>query len=259
MPPHMAAWFESIDQATLGRITTVQDDVLTPSGTDRFLVPDDNMFIHFAYATGANLSRARIVTPSLEVSKSDLDIVPHADGNDLVTKASPSIWIPKRPVVLRPSESIEVQAAEDAGGASTIQAFVQLGPAENRPMADGPIRSVRATGSQTLTADTWTTCVLTPESSLETGRYQLVHFMMSGVTPVAARMLPQGGGPRPGMFCSAAASPAQFDWAPELWQMLGWYNMLEFTHITFPQIQVFATAGDTVQTVQMYIIRTGDL
>ena len=254
---HMAAWFENIDQATLGRINTVQDDVLTPSGADRFLVPAEYDHIHWAFATGANLSGARIVTPSLEVMKSDLDINPFQDGSDLLEKIAPSIWVPRRFIPLVESESIEVQTSED-GATTTQQAFVVLGTRENEPMAAGPIRSVRFTGTTTLTADQWTSVTLTPESSLEAGRYQLVHFMMTGVTAIAARFLPQGGGFRPGMSCSAAASPAQFHYATSIWHQLGWFNMLEFTHNTIPQIQVFATAGDTAQTVQAYIIRLGD-
>lgn len=259
MPNHMAAWFESLDTATLARLQTVQDDILTPSGADRFLVSAGLDHIQWAFATGLNLTRARIVAPSLEVMKSDLDLNPHGDGSDLVTKASPSLWIPRRHIPLVVSESVEFQAAEDGAGATTMQGFVTFGPAENPPMANGPVRSIRASGTATLTADQWSPVTLTLESSLEAGRYQLVHFMMTGVTPIAARFLPNGGGPRPGMWCSAAASPAQFDWNAALWHMLGWFNMLEFTHVTFPQLQVFATAGDTVQTVQMYVIRLGDV
>lgn len=259
MGQHLAAWFESIDQAALGRITVLQDDVLTPSDTDRFLVPDDYNFIHWGFATGVNISQARIVTPSLEVAKSDLDILPIGDGADLLTISQPAIWIPRRPVRLEPSESIEVQTSEDGSGATTQQAFVSLGSAEMGPMADGEIRSVRATGTTTLTADTWTSVTLTLESTLEAGRYQLVHFAPFGATVVAARFLPQGGGFRPGMYGFGAASPAQFDFPTDPWDRLGWYNMLEFTHITIPQIQYFATAGDTAQTVQMYVIRTGPL
>jgi hypothetical protein len=258
MATHMAAWFESIDQAALGRINTVQDDVLTPSGADRFLVPEDYNYIQWAYATGVNLSGARIVTPSLEVAKSDLDINPFTDGSDLLIPASPSIFIPRRHIELVPSESIELQTSEDGSGATTQQGFVVLGTRENAPMAEGMIRSVRATGTTTLTADTWTSVTLTLESSLEAGRYQLVHFVPLGVTVVAARFLPQGGGFRPGMFGMSGASPLQFAWNSSLWQTLGWFNMLEFTHITIPQIQYWATAGDTAQTVQLYVIRIGD-
>lgn len=258
MSTHLAAWFENQDSATLQRINTVQDDVLTPNGADRFLVPNEYNHLHWGFATGANLSGARIVTPSLEVAKSDLDIVPFQDGSDLLEKIAPSIWIPKRFIELEPSENIEVQTSED-GGTTTQQAFVTLGTAENTPMPNGLIRSIRLTGTQTLTADQWTSVTLTPESSLAAGTYMMVHFMMFGVTAIAARWLPQGGGFRPGMFASSGANPAQFHYATALWHMLGWFSMLEFTHITLPQIQVFATAADTAQTVQMYAIRTGDL
>lgn len=259
MGTHMAAWFESLDHATLGRITAVQDDVLTPSGTDRFLVPGEYNYLHWAFATGLNLSAARIVTPSLQVQKSDLDINPFEDGSDLSDPINPAIFIPPRFIELVPTESLEVQTAEDGSGATTTQAFVVIGTAENAPMADGPIRVIRLDGTTTLTPDTWTTVTLTPESSLEAGRYQLVHFIMSGVSPLAARFLPQGGGYRPGMWCSSGASPLQFQWNSSLWHKLGWFNMLEFTHVSLPQLQVFATAGDTVQTVNAYVIRLGDL
>ncbi len=258
MGTHMVAWFESIDQAALGRLAALQDDVLTPSDTDRFLVPDEYNHIHWAFATGVNISQARIVTPSLEVKKSDLDILPIGDGADLLTISQPAIWIPKRHIELDPTETIEVQTSEDGSGATTQQAFVVLGTRENQPMADGDIRSVRATGTQTLTVDAWTTVTLTLESSLERGRYQLVHFMPFGATVVAARFLPQGGGYRPGMYGFGAAAPAHFDFPTDPWDRLGWFNMLEFTHTSLPQIQFFATAGDTAQTVQMYVIRLGD-
>lgn len=258
MATHMAAWFESIDQAALGRINTVQDDVLTPSGPDRFLVPRNKNWLQWGFATGANLSGARIVTPSLEVAKSDLDIVPFQDGDDNLNRIAPSIWIPKRFIELEPSENIELQTSED-GGTTTQQGFVVLGDAENAPMPPGNIRSIRLTGTTTLTADGWTSVTLTPESTLEAGTYMMVHFAAYGVSVVAARWLPQGGGFRPGMFGFSGASPAQFHHVTEPWDRLGWFGMLEFTHITLPQIQYFATAGDTAQTVQMYAIRTGDI
>lgn len=258
MATHMAGFFENIDQVALGPINTVRDSVLTRTGADRFLVPDEYNWIHWAFATGANLSGARIVTPSLEVNKSDLNIIPFQDGNDLVEKVSPSIWIPNRKIELIPTENLELRTSED-GATTTQQGFIVLGTAENEPMAAGQIRSIRADGTTTLTPDLWSPVVLTPESSLEPGRYQLVHFMCHGVTPIAARFVPQGGGFRPGMFCSAAAAPAQFHWGAALWHLLGWFNMLEFTHITFPEIEIFATAADTVQTVQMWVIRLGDL
>jgi hypothetical protein len=258
MGQHLAAWFESIDQAALGRITTVQDDVLTPTGADRFLVPQDYNYIHYAFATGLNLSGARIVTPSLEVAKSDLDILPFGQGADLLTISQPAVFIPQRPIALAPSESIEVQTSEDGSSATTQQAFVSLGTAENEPMPSGNIRSVRATGVTTVTADTWHSVTLTLETSLEAGSYTLVHFLPFGTTVVAARWLPQGGGYRPGMYGIGAAAPDHFDFPTDPWNRLGWYNMLRFTHITIPQIQYFCTAGDSAQTVQMYIIRTGD-
>ncbi len=256
---HLAAWFESIDQAALGRLTTVQDDVLTPTGTDRFLVPEGYNHIQFAFASGLNLTQARIVAPSLEKAKSDLDILPINEGADLPDISNPAIWIPPRFIELDVSESIELQSSEDGAGATTQQAFVALGQRENAPMPSGNIRSIRLTGTTTLVADGWTSVTLTPESTLEAGRYTMVHFAAHGVSAIAARWLPQGGGFRPGLMAFNGASPLHFQWSSSNWEKLGWYSMLEFTHVTLPQIQIFASAGDTAQVVQMYAVRTADL
>ncbi len=255
---HLAGWFENADQVALARINTVQDDVLTPSGAERFLVPDEYNHIHWAIASGDSLSGARIVTPSLEVSKMNLDIIPFNDGQDSLNAITMPIFVPRRPIELIPTENIEVQTSED-GGTTTMQAFVALGTGELEPMAEGQIRSIRATGTTTLIADQWTPVTLTLESSLEPGRYQLVHFLAFSGGCIAARFLPQGGGFRPGMFGIAGASPAVFEFNPAMWHQLGWFNMLEFTHITFPQIEMFSDGADTVETVQLYVIRLGDL
>lgn len=259
MAQHLAAWFESLDSAALGRITTVQDDVLTPTGTDRFLVPEGYNYIQHAFGSGLNLAQARIVTPSLERAKSDLDILPINEGADLPDIANPAVWIPPRFISLDVSESIEVQAAEDGAGATTMQVFVALGESENAPMPAGGIRSIRLTGTTTLVADGWTSVTLTPESTLEAGRYTMVHFSAHSVSGIAARWLPQGGGFRPGLMAFNGASPLHFQYNDRNWHKLGWYSMLNFTHVTLPQIQFFASAADTAQVVQMYAIRTGDL
>lgn len=254
---HLAGWSESIDQAALARITVVQDDVLTPSDADRFLVPSQLPFLRHAWATGLNLSRARLVSPSLDVSKSDLDLVPRGDGSDLLALTAPQIWIPRQPIPLDASEALEAQTAEDGAGATRQTVIVSLGTEQDEPMAQGRIRAVRATGTATLTAFEWSAVTLTLESSLEAGMYQLVHFIPLGVSVIAARWLPQGGGFRPGTFGRAGASPDHFSFDPTIGDQLGWYNILTFSHITVPQIQYLAGAADTAQVVILYVIRTG--
>jgi len=260
MTTHLIAWQESIDQATLGRITTVQDDVLTPDGTDRFLVPDEYNFIRWMFATGTDLTRATINAPSLAVSRSNLNIAPRQDGDNSLSLTAPQVMIPVRPIELTPTESLEAQTAEDGSGAKQTNVVVALSTAELAPMPDGQIRAVRATATvSAVVAFTWAAVTMTLESSLEPGRYSLVHFLPSSPGAIACRALPQGGGFRPGMPGLKGTETTAQDFDPSIYNQLGWYDMLEFTHITVPQFQFFTSATDTSFTIYLYVIRTGDL
>ena len=260
MATHLIAWQESIDQATLGRITTVQDDVLTPDGTDRFLVPDEYNYMRWMFATGPSLTRATINAPSLAVQRSNLNISPRQDGGNSLSLTAPQVMIPVRPIELTPTESIEAQTAEGGGGATQQNVVVALSTADLPPMPDGQIRAVRATATvAAVTAFTWAAVTMTLESSLEPGRYSLVQFLPSSAGCIACRALPQGGGFRPGMPGLVGTETTAMDFDPSVYNGLGWYDMLEFTHITVPQFQFFTASADTAFTIYLYVIRTGDL
>jgi len=259
MATHLAAWQANADQVSLTRITTVTDDVLTPDGTTRFLVPNDYNSIMWMAATGPSLTDARVVTPSLDVRRENLVVIPREDGDEQFTLASPAISIPQRPVQLITTESIEFRTAED-GGTTQQNGLVALGTGDFPPMPDGDIRTVIATGSTTLVAHAWTSVTdLTLETSLEPGTYSLVNFFASSATGIAARVIFQGGGYRPGLPALEGAADAAANVNANIFQRISWYDMGSFTHITVPVWQYFAQAGDTSETVVMNIIRTGDL
>ena len=257
MSTHLAAWSENIDQATLGRITTIQDDVLTPDGTDRFIVPPEYNFIRWAIATGPNLDRARIVAPSLDSKASDLDIVPRQDGDNTLTLLSPEIFIPLRPIPLAVSESIEVQTAE-SGGTTRQNVVVALGTAEVAPMPSGEIIVVRATGSTTLTAFEWTAVTLTFETSLPRGQYAVVGMIASSASAIAVRMHFTGGGFRPGVPGLAGTEVTAEQMNPAMLNLVMGYNFGTFTHRTLPQVDYLADSADSSQTVHLYIVKIGE-
>lgn len=257
MSTHLVAWSESIDQATLGRITTVQDDVLTPDGTDRFIVPPEYNFIRWAIATGPNLDRARIVAPSLDTKASDLDIVPRQDGSNTLTLTSPQIFVPLRPIPLDVSESLEVQTSES--GATTRQnVVIALGTQEVAPMPLGEIIVVRATGSTTLTAFAWTAVTLTFETALPRGQYAVVGMIGSSASAIAVRMHFTGGGFRPGVPGLAGTEVTAEDMDPAMMNVVMGYMFGTFTHRTLPQVDYLAGAADTSETVHLYIIKVGE-
>jgi hypothetical protein len=125
MAEHLLAWQESIDQATRGPITNIgtTESVVTRDGADRYFVPPLLDHIHWAYAVGPSLTRAEIVTPSLGQRRMTLEMVPARRGTEIVGIEGPRIFIPRRPIRLEAGETIEVQTAEDAVGASQQTAF----------------------------------------------------------------------------------------------------------------------------------------
>ena len=259
MSQHLVAWQANADQASLTRITTVTDDVLTPDGTTRFLVPSDYNQIHWMAASGPSLTDARVVTPSLDVRRENLVVIPREDGDEQWTLTNPSISVPQRPVQLITTESIEFQTAED-GGTTQQNGLVSLGPATPTPMPDGDIRTVVATGTTAAVAHAWTSITdLTLETSLEPGRYSLVNFFASSATAIAARVIFQGGGYRPGLPAFEGAADAAANVNAEILQRISFYDMGNFSHITVPVWQYFCQTTDSSFTVVMNIIRTGEL
>jgi hypothetical protein len=258
MATHLVAWEESIDQATLGRITLEGDDVLTELDADRFLVPADYRYIHWAFAGGISLTRAQIHTPSLDQQRMLLEIFPRKRGTDeLPTRTALQLFKPMRPVELQPNEQLEVQTAEDGVAATQQTALVALGPAELPPVPPGPVMRWRATGTTTLVVRDWTNVVLTLDNALPPGTYGLVGFIPASAGCIAARAVFQGGGYRPGVLGLGAAELAGGDFDETAYNRMNGYLMGTFTHLTVPQFQFFSLSADVAETIIMDLIRTG--
>lgn len=257
MATHLVAWQEAIDSATPIVVNNVVDDVLTRSGTERYLVPPDYRFVRWAMATGPSLTRAFLRTPSMGVRRFDFEISPRARGTNLLSLDQIEVARPLRALELIGGEEIEFQAAEDAVGASQVNGFVALSPAELPPVPDGDIRINRSTATVTLTAFAWTSVSLTLDTSLEPGTYALIGFIASSANLIAARVNIRGQQYRPGMPGLAGAEEVAHDFDPaNFWPLMG-YNMGSFTHITVPEVQFFASVADTAERVFFYSVRTG--
>jgi hypothetical protein len=257
MATHLAAWSDSIDSATLTRIRNLVDDILNRPSVDRYRVPTEYSFIHWAAALGPNITRAQIVTPTLGVQRQSLEIIPRRRGASAFSLTAIEIFKPFTPIALTPDEDLEVQAAEDAVGASAVYALIALGPATLPPPPAGPIRRIRATASVTLTANAWSTVTLTPDLSLEPGIYTLINFIPISAGVIAARALFVGQVFRPGMPGLAGTEAAAVDYDDALFRQLGYYAMGTFKHTDFPQFQFLSSTADTSETVIMDVVKTG--
>lgn len=254
---HLCAFYESIDSASPIEIDNVVDDVLTRASAERFLVPEGFNHVLWAAALGPNVTRAKIETPSLGVRRMSTEVIPRRRGAITFDLSKPEIFVPPSPIPLTPSEELAFHAAEDAAGASAVYGLVALGPATQPALPAGDLRIIRATGATVLTANKWTTVSMTPELSLEPGRYMLIGFLAISANAIAARALITGQNWRPGMPALAGSEAAALDFAPMRLEQLNFEQMGEFTHINPPQFQFLSSAADASETVFMYVIKVG--
>jgi hypothetical protein len=254
----MIAWTESQDSATLVDIAAVTDDILTPSGTDRFFVPNDYRNIYWGAALGTAISRAKYKAPSLETRQQDVEILPRSVGADAFSLDQPQIFLPQRPIPLASTDSLGFQAAEDGAGADQLYGVAVLGPDQPDFAPNGDILTARGTGTTTLTANAWSTVTITLETDLEPGRYALVGAICISATAIVARAIITGQNYRPGFIGLAGTEATAADYDPAIYSIMQGLSYGEFTHVDVPQFQFLAAAADTAQTVLMKCIRIGD-
>lgn len=255
MSSHLAAWQQSIDAAALTAINSIIDQVLTRTGTTRYLVPKDYNFLHWGYAAGPDLTRAVLFTPSLGVRRMNAEIFPHNRAGEVLTLVAPQLWRPPLPIELVPTEEIEAQISEDNAAASQVDVFASFGPPELPPIPSGDIRVNRCTATAALVARAWTLVSITPDQSFEPGDYALIGMLPNSATAVMARAVFTGQTWRPGVPAVPGAEADAKDFDPAMLEPYGGYEMGRFDHLTLPQIEFFATAADAAERVYLISVK----
>lgn len=256
MPAHLVAWTESIAPNTWVEIDALKDDVLSRTTPERFMVPSDINNIHWAAALSANLARAYIKTPSLEVKRTLLDVIPHVRG----AIKFPLDYVPIKKIepaqALVPTEEISVWAIQNGTAAERVYALALLGSPTLEPAPAGEIRIVRCTSATTLTANEWTSCKLTPDIALEAGTYALVGMLPISANAIAARAIITGQVYRPGVPALAGDEYVTKVLHKDWFELFGGFLFGTFTHLTIPEIQFLSSAADTSEVVYLYVIKT---
>ncbi len=254
---HCLAWFESQDSAVLVDVNNLADTSITREGADGYQVPTLTPELFAGAALGVSLTEARFTSPSMERARSTQNIYPKADAAESFALTHPQIWIGKRPPVLDVGEVLRFQAAEDGGAAAVAYGLAFLkAPGDLPTMPPGPIIQARATSAQTLVVDVWNTVDFTLEQELSAGTYAVVGFISTGVSQIAARLVIPGQSNRPGLpaFIGATTNVAQnADFG--ILDKLMYYNMGEFRHTALPALEILASAADTVEEVQLLLVK----
>jgi len=247
MPFTLAAYTESQDSAVLINIAAVADTHLRVVGDDVY-VPALSQLAGYIFM-GANFTQGQIDSPSLRV-QTLIDVEP-ADLAD--EPASPPAFhdLFSSPILLKTGETIRCLMAEDAAGASRVNALLWFSDGPVAPVT-GKIQTLRATGSTTLTANAWTACPLTFSQTLPKGTFQVVGARFQSAGARAGRLIQPGYDWRPGapgVDADGDLNAGRFRYG----QAGVWCT---FDSDNPPQAEFFSASADTSEVVHLDLIQT---
>jgi len=250
---------QSQDSAVLVDVNALADTSVTLTTDNKILVPSFASKLAAVMGIGVNITLGRVTAPSLEAFN-NVD-VGGLNQNAEPLSPTPFMHFFGNPIPLTLNESLGFQAAEDGAGAQISSALLflmdKIDPVatvmQNGKIVRLPVRSIRATGSTTLVADTWTRVPLTLDQSLKSGRYQQVGLRAISATAVAARSLFQGEpvNHRPG--CIAYDTVSDIENPLFRAGRLGVWG--EFEHNQIPTIEHWARAADTTQEYIIDVVK----
>lgn len=247
MPHTLIAYSANIDSAVPIAVAALADQHVRVQAND-VIVPEAMNVLIGAFAFGLNITRAQLVSPSLrrlvnhEISPINIGALP----------LSPLAFNDNSmdPLVLDPSEALNLFAAESGAGATRVNCGVWLSDGETTPI-NGEVIAVRFTGTTTLVANSWTNAAITFDQSLPAGRYQVVGMRAESAGLQLARLVFVGGIWRPG--CIGFANAGQVE--PNIFRDGGLGAWGEFAHNTPPTIDYLSNSADTAQAGVLDLIK----
>lgn len=242
----LVAWYQTEEHHNvLQNIAAVADQHVSTAGDDIY-VPEKVNHLAGYYALGATLGNAQIVSPSLRCVAAD-DIEPVDVAATPVTRP-PFHDLMFTPVQLATNEALNFLTSNHANEINYGLAWLSSG--QITPVATQE-RSIRCTGTTTLTAHQWSLVPLVYPTTLASGKYQLVGLWAESAHLVAARVVVPNFCYRPGTIGQIVTSGINPDrhrhGASGVW--------CEFDSRSPPQVEFLATAADTAETVVLDVAK----
>lgn len=168
---HTLAFYEAITNASIyAEVSGVFDPVVPMDAASRFLIQQD-LRIDKAYASGVNLTAARIQAPTL-LSLAYPEIYPANDTADVPTVDTVVDYYGHGPVIPR---NDPLSVAVSRGGADAQPCVCALWMRKQfTPAPAGPSYKFPYTFTITLVAGSWTAGTLTAVQQLPTGLYAVI-------------------------------------------------------------------------------------
>lgn len=241
MPFQGHIFYEDVDNATtLQNINVPTSDAkLTISAGDFARVPDLYTKLIMYHAQGANITRARLIAPSMR-TRGDIEILPIDNAAEPTSNFRPQKQL-DNPITLTPSEKLSAETINS--GAAAIEQAVAYWLCDEvpTPIKGAEIFHVDFSVTFTTTLRVWRDTAINLGRALEAGKYAVVGMRAQGATLLYARLIFSDDASRPMVI----GYDSDQDIEDPIFRngMLGEFG--RFKEDAPPRLEVFCDAADT--------------
>ncbi len=249
---HLFAYTDlDVAAATNDDVAALTDNYLTIQ--NGHFISQTDLMLMAAAAFNAGGTNARINTPHFRaVSIPSIQPIEVAIGpTDL-----PAIdWMAPAKLVIPAIDEIAFEISNGGAGGVRQTGLVWAAlPGHTLNIPSGDSFTLRATGTITAVANTWTAGSFTFDQTLPQGNYQVIGMDIIGTNLQAGRLVFQGIGPRPGVLARTAVG--NMSW-PFMFRRGSAGIFGTFPNTAQPNIEILASGANTAQTVYLDVIRIG--
>jgi hypothetical protein len=263
MAKHLVAFEAASAAAAYAAIAPLKDNTVTQDLTGKTItVPRLNKIVA-TFGYGVHLLNYQIQSPSLKsnsVLPEFYNIDPTATHpiDVLANGNGPLQLFDDNPIMLQQGEQFEADVLTDTTSGVCV-VLVWLSDEQPQLVNGRLIPGVTASSATTLTANTWTSCILSFDYALPAGGYAVVGMHARSATGYAARLVFPGVSWRMGVIpCvdTLGTRPEQFRNGRFGNKQKGIYDTWgAFDSTSPPQVEFLGLAGDTAEYVSLDLVK----
>lgn len=253
---NLVAFYESITNgSTYTEVDGVLDQSMTLDGANRFIMPSNSRWRPLgAYASGINLTAARISAPSLrEVALPE--IYPGNDTADVPT-IDQIVQFYGYGKPFKANEPVIIEVSRGGADAQPVVCALWLAP-EFKPAVRGDAFTMTFTSTNVIVAGSWSLSALTAVQTLPAGTYEIVGMACLCNDAFFCRLVFPGQGQyRPGVLVQDAYGDLILN---DPFRMGRFGSFGRFVNTALPAIEVIGdAAGSEPVVIYLDLVRVSE-
>lgn len=250
MPMHLLAFGKNVALVSTNQdLNAIADGWASVDTSNKALLPIP-MKMKAAYVFGVGVDKARVIAPSLKrvtfprIARYDVAAIAPANPN--------FERMFDYPIPIGAVESFNFQTDNSNAGAQDHVALAFLQDQEI-PAPQGPSWTMFGTGAVVAANRTWASGVITFEDAYPSDLFAVIGMRVVGANVVAARLIPNSSGPRPGCIGQTIENTVD---RSLVWD--GAFGVLTtFRPPVFPFLEILGNGATAAQRVYLQVVKIG--